>query len=98
MRAKFLALICLGAAALQAASPNSYLLVLEKAQNNLVLVDPASLQVVARVPVGKDPHEVVASEDGKVAYISNYERGRGQRFHASILWRRKHCRPSIWVP
>jgi YVTN family beta-propeller protein len=37
------------------------------------------LHVVARVPVGDDPHEVVASTDGKTAYVSNY--GFGQ-FHA----------------
>jgi YVTN family beta-propeller protein len=52
-------------------------LVLEKAQENLVLVDPVNLRVIARVPSGKDPHEVVASDDGKIAYISNYERGTG---------------------
>jgi YVTN family beta-propeller protein len=27
---------------------------------------------VARVPVGDDPHEVIASADGKTAYVSNY--------------------------
>jgi DNA-binding beta-propeller fold protein YncE len=30
------------------------------------------LQVVARMPSGPDPHEVAASSDGKLAYISNY--------------------------
>ena len=38
----------------------------------LLIVDPSSLQVIARVPVGKDPHEVIASSDGKTAYVSNY--------------------------
>ena len=95
MRAKFLAaLICFSVALLPAASsPKSYLLVLEKAQNNLVLVDPASLQVVARVPVGKDPHEVVASEDGKVAYISNYERGTGTTISRVDLVEKKALPP-----
>ena len=64
------------AAALQAAStPANALLVLEKAQNTLVIVDPASLTIVARVPVGNDPHEVAVSDDGKTAYISNYGGG-----------------------
>ena len=27
---------------------------------------------MARVPVGDDPHEVVASSDGHTAYVSNY--------------------------
>ncbi len=55
-----------------AQSPSQALLVLEKSDNMLAIVDPASLQVVARVPAGTDPHEIVASADGKLAYISNY--------------------------
>ncbi len=47
-------------------------LVLEKSTNQLDIVDPTTLQFVARVPVGEDPHEVIASADGKVAYVSNY--------------------------
>jgi DNA-binding beta-propeller fold protein YncE len=80
MRAKFLPLfLCLGAVALKSAdAPANFLLVLEKSQNNLVIIDPASLHILARVPVGNDPHEVVASDDGKIAYISNYERGTGK--------------------
>jgi len=35
-----------------------------------------SLKVIARMPSGPDPHEVVASTDGKFAYISNYGGGR----------------------
>lgn len=48
------------------------LLVLEKSDNSLAIVDPANFQIVARVPAGPDPHEIVASPDGKLAYISNY--------------------------
>ena len=48
------------------------LLVLAKSDSTLQLVDPATLQVTARIPAGNDPHEVVASADGKTAYISNY--------------------------
>ena len=66
-------LILLGGGALHAAStPANALLVLEKEQNTLVIVDPANLTIVARVPVGKDPHEVAVSDDGKTAYVSNY--------------------------
>src|SRR5580704_13405589 len=73
-----LSLVCCSAAALQAAStPASALLVLEKEQNTLVIVDPASLTIVARVPVGNDPHEVAVSDDGKTAYVSNYGGGAG---------------------
>jgi DNA-binding beta-propeller fold protein YncE len=55
-----------------AQTPSPALLVLEKSDNALAIVDPASLQIVARVPAGPDPHEIVASADGKLAYISNY--------------------------
>jgi len=37
----------------------------ERVTVRLAIVDPASLQVVARVPAGPDPHEIVASADGK---------------------------------
>jgi len=53
-------------------TPVQALLVLSKADRTLSIVDPATLTVVARVPVGPDPHEVIASADGRVAYISNY--------------------------
>jgi YVTN family beta-propeller protein len=48
------------------------LLVLSKKDHTLSIVDPASLRVVAKVPVGNDPHEVIASADGTTAYVSNY--------------------------
>lgn len=52
--------------------PSPALLVLEKNDRTMAIVDPTSLKVVGRVPAGEDPHEIVASEDGKYAYISNY--------------------------
>lgn len=48
------------------------LLVLEKADSTMAIVDPATLKIVARAPAGSDPHEVAASSDGSRAYISNY--------------------------
>ena len=53
-------------------TPSPALLVLEKNDKSLAIVDPSTLKVVGRVPAGEDPHEVVASDDGKFAYISNY--------------------------
>jgi len=53
-------------------TPSPVLLVLEKDDKSLALVDPATLKVEARVPAGEDPHEVVVTEDGRRAYISNY--------------------------
>jgi YVTN family beta-propeller protein len=73
-----LSLLCFSVVALQAAdTPARALLVLEKAQDTLVIVDPSALTIVARVPVGNDPHEVAVSDDGKTAYISNYGAIRG---------------------
>jgi YVTN family beta-propeller protein len=73
-RAAALGVFLLGAnfSAAQAQTPSPALLVLEKSDNMLAIVDPASLQIVARIPAGPDPHEIVASADGKLAYISNY--------------------------
>ena len=48
------------------------LLVLSKAENTLAVVDPGSLQVLRKVPVGEGPHEVVVSADGKTAFVANY--------------------------
>jgi len=48
------------------------LLVLEKNDKTLAIIDPGSQKVIARVPAGEDPHEIVASPDGRFAYISNY--------------------------
>jgi YVTN family beta-propeller protein len=59
----------------QQATPSPALLVLSKADHLLSIVDPATLVVVARVPSGPDPHEVIASTDGARAYISNYGNG-----------------------
>ncbi len=51
------------------------LLVLSKTDTMLSIVDPGTLKVLARMPSGPDPHEVVASADGKFAYVSNYGGG-----------------------
>jgi DNA-binding beta-propeller fold protein YncE len=66
-----IALLLLGIGLLRADS----LLVLSKGDLTLSIVDPATLKVIARMPSGPDPHEVVASTDGKFAYISNYGGG-----------------------
>src|SRR6202521_3892027 len=53
-------------------TPSPALLVLEKSDNTLAIVDPTTLKIVGRVPAGPDPHEVESTPDGKLAYISNY--------------------------
>jgi YVTN family beta-propeller protein len=53
-------------------TPPGALLALSKKDHTLAIVDPSTLKVIARAPVGNDPHEVIASSDGKTAYVSNY--------------------------
>ncbi|MGI8959639.1 MAG: YncE family protein [Bryobacteraceae bacterium] len=53
-------------------TPREALLALSKSDHTLAIVDPSTLRSVARVPVGEDPHEVIASSDGRFAYVSNY--------------------------
>ena len=56
-------------------SSGSSLLVLSKRGHTLAIVDPSSLKVLGQVPVGDDPHEVIASANGQTAYVSNYGGG-----------------------
>jgi YVTN family beta-propeller protein len=51
------------------------LLVLSKGDLTMSAVDPATLKVLGTVPSGADPHEIVASSDGRMAYIANYNGG-----------------------
>lgn len=72
----FLAAMMMSYSAVRAAeTPASSLLILAKRDGILQIVDPSNLQVIARIPVGNDPHEVIASSDGKTAYVSNYGSG-----------------------
>lgn len=51
------------------------LLALSKTDHVLALIDPSTLQTTVRIPVGQDPHEVIASTDGKTAYVTIYGGG-----------------------
>jgi YVTN family beta-propeller protein len=70
-----LAAVCLSSVLYGQTTPAASLLVLSKHDHTLSIVDPSTLQVVARMPVGNDPHEVIASTDGTTAYVSNYGSG-----------------------
>lgn len=48
------------------------LLVLNKADDHLAMVDPATGQVMGRVRTGEQPHEVAVSADGRYAFVTNY--------------------------
>jgi YVTN family beta-propeller protein len=68
-----------------AQTPSKVLLVLEKNGTQLDLIDPVSLKIVAKAPAGQDPHEVIASADGKVAYISNYGGAQSSLHMISVI-------------
>lgn len=48
------------------------LVALNKAEANMAIIDPGTMVVVGKVPVGDGPHEVVLSADGKTAFVANY--------------------------
>ena len=53
-------------------TPSPALLVLHKGENAMAIVDPESGKIAGHVPTGQDPHELVVSADGKLAFASNY--------------------------
>jgi YVTN family beta-propeller protein len=55
-----------------AEDPASMLLVLNKDEGSLAVVDARTSQVVGRVPTGEGPHEIAVSADGKLAFVANY--------------------------
>ncbi len=72
-----------------AQSAKTTLLALSKSDHTLAIVDPGTLKVLARVPVGPDPHEVVASADGKMAYVTNTGGGRSYEINVIDLVEQK---------
>ncbi len=70
LRSCVVALFLAGVAALTAAA--DVLVVLNKSDHEAALVDPATYEVLARLPTGKGPHEAAASPDGRYVFVSNY--------------------------
>jgi YVTN family beta-propeller protein len=52
--------------------PARALLVLNKEEATLAIVDASSGKVIGRIPTGENPHEVEVSLDGKLAFVTNY--------------------------
>jgi len=65
--------LLLGAAVAADPTPSPALLVLNKGDNAMAIVNPANGKVVASIPVGRNPHEVTVSDDGKLAFSSNMQ-------------------------
>ena len=59
-------------AAAQTQTPSPALLVLDKEDNMLSIIDPATSKTVARIATGEGPHEIAVSDDGKFAFVANY--------------------------
>ncbi len=59
----------------QTGNYKNLLLALSKTEHTLAIIDPATLKILSKVPVGEDPHEVIASADGKTAYVTIYGGG-----------------------
>jgi len=72
---RLLAALMAANALLTAQSATGHLLVLNKEDATLAIVDPASGKVLGTVPTGQGPHELVTSTDGKIAFASNYGTG-----------------------
>jgi YVTN family beta-propeller protein len=68
----FLALILSAFAISAVAAKPGTLLVLNKADNTLTLLDLATKKSVATIPTGEGPHEVAVSPNGKIAVVCNY--------------------------
>src|SRR5690242_16633224 len=51
--------------------PEGRLLVLSKTDNTLLVMEVPSYKRLATIPVGQEPHEVVATPDGRKAYVTN---------------------------
>lgn len=78
----------------RAQASQRWLLAISKSDHTLAMVDPGSLQVAARFPVGPDPHEVAVSADGRTAYVSNTGAGLFHQIDVIDLEARKVL-PSI---
>ncbi len=67
------------------------LLVCNKHEDTLSFVDPVSLEPVAKIPTGPNPHEIVLSADRRFAYLSNYA-PPGNTISVIDLVERRHVR------
>jgi YVTN family beta-propeller protein len=78
-----LALLVVASTLASAQSPR--LLVLNKEEATLHIIDPASGKLLGRVSTGAGPHEVAVSDDGKFAFTSNYGTGAAPGNTISVI-------------
>jgi DNA-binding beta-propeller fold protein YncE len=58
--------------AVKAQNPKPVLVVLNKNDATLAIVDPKDMKLTGKVATGDSPHEVVLSADGRTAFVANY--------------------------
>jgi YVTN family beta-propeller protein len=76
--------------------PSPTLLVLNKGDATLSIIDPTSGKTVGTVKTGDGPHELVVSADGKTAFASNYgERAPGTSLSVIDLAARRERRVEL---
>jgi YVTN family beta-propeller protein len=59
-------------AAVATSSVAQTLLVLNKSDATLSIIDPSTGKTTGSVPTGEGPHEIAVSSDGKLAFVANY--------------------------
>ena len=69
----------------RAQTPSTALIVLNKEEAALVIVDPATKKIVGRVATGEGPHEVTLSADGKLAFVGTYGTGPAPGHTISVI-------------
>jgi YVTN family beta-propeller protein len=73
--------------------PKPLLLVLDKPEGKLLMVDPEAKKIVGEVATGTGPHEVTVSADGKLAFVANYgDQTPGESISVIDLQARKELR------
>ena len=70
-----LAAVLVGVVCTSAQQRGPRLLVLNKEDATFTVINPETAAVLATVPTGEGPHELVTSTDGKTAFASNYGTG-----------------------
>ncbi len=65
-------LACMALSTIAAELPSPALLVLNKDEASMSIVDPRTGKVTGKVRTGESPHEIVASADGRTAFVTNY--------------------------
>ncbi|WP_321478309.1 YncE family protein [uncultured Paludibaculum sp.] len=86
MRTSLGALLLSFAVSLPAAElPSPALLVLNKADATLVVIDPSTGKITGKTATGEGPHEMVVNAEGSVAFVSNYGSGSAPGQSISVI-------------